>query len=145
MLIFFNLKYITPFTNNENTTVRRNAYTKLIVLIFLPNITESISTERKRELATLKVLGFYDKEVTEYVYRENILLTLIGSVFGMLLGKILHRFIIVTVEIDSVMFGRNINTISFVYAFLFLLHGDILFKMIPILYFILHFSVILPC
>ena len=86
--------------------------------VVLYNLNNINITERKRELATLKVLGFYDKEVTEYVYRENILLTLIGSVFGMLLGKILHRFIIVTVEIDSVMFGRNINTISFVYAFL---------------------------
>ena len=89
----------------------------MLAFVVLYNLNNINITERKRELATLKVLGFYDKEVTEYVYRENILLTLIGSVFGMLLGKILHRFIIVTVEIDSVMFGRNINTISFVYAF----------------------------
>ena len=90
----------------------------MLAFVVLYNLNNINITERKRELATLKVLGFYDKEVTEYVYRENILLTLIGSVFGMLLGKILHRFIIVTVEIDSVMFGRNINTISFEYAFL---------------------------
>lgn len=90
----------------------------MLAFVVLYNLNNINITERKRELATLKVLGFHDKEVTEYVYRENILLTLIGSVFGMLLGKILHRFIIVTVEIDSVMFGRNINTISFVYAFL---------------------------
>ena len=90
----------------------------MLAFVVLYNLNNINITERKRELATLKVLGFYDKEVTEYVYRENILLTLIGSVFGMLLGKILHRFIIVTVEIDSVMFGRNINTISFVYPFL---------------------------
>ena len=90
----------------------------MLAFVVLYNLNNINITERKRELATLKVLGFYDKEVTEYVYRGNILLTLIGSVFGMLLGKILHRFIIVTVEIDSVMFGRNINTISFVYAFL---------------------------
>lgn len=90
----------------------------MLAFVVLYNLNNINITERKRELATLKVLGFYDNEVTEYVYRENILLTLIGSVFGMLLGKILHRFIIVTVEIDSVMFGRNINTISFVYAFL---------------------------
>ena len=90
----------------------------MLAFVVLYNLNNINITERKRDLATLKVLGFYDKEVTEYVYRENILLTLIGSVFGMLLGKILHRFIIVTVEIDSVMFGRNINTISFVYAFL---------------------------
>ena len=90
----------------------------MLAFVVLYNLNNININERKRELATIKVLGFYDKEVSAYVYRENILLTLIGSVFGMLLGKILHRFIIVTVEIDSVMFGRNINTISFVYAFL---------------------------
>ena len=90
----------------------------MLAFVVLYNLNNINITERKRELATLKVLGFYDKEVTEYVYRENILLTLIGSVFGMLLGKILHRFIIVTVEIDSVMFGRNIDPPSFLYAFL---------------------------
>ena len=72
----------------------------------------------KRELATLKVLGFYNNEVTMYVYRENIVLTMLGAVFGVLLGWILHRFIIVTVEIESVMFGRNIDLSSFVFAFL---------------------------
>ena len=63
----------------------------MLAFVVLYNLNNINITERKRELATLKVLGFYDKEVTEYVYRENILLTLIGSVFGMLLGKILHR------------------------------------------------------
>ena len=90
----------------------------MLAFVVLYNLNNINITERKRELATLKVLGFYDKEVTEYVYRENILLTLIGALAGLLIGKILHRFIVETVEIDSVMFGRNINTISFVYAFL---------------------------
>ena len=52
-------------------------------------------------------------EVAEYVYRENILLTIIGALAGIVLGIILHRFVIVTVEIEEVMFGRNINFISF--------------------------------
>ena len=90
----------------------------MLAFVVLYNLNNINITERKRELATLKVLGFYDKEVSSYVYRENILLTLIGSLAGLLIGKILHRFIVETVEIDSVMFGRNIDPPSFLYAFL---------------------------
>ena len=90
----------------------------MLAFVVLYNLNNIAITERKRELATLKVLGFYNNEVTMYVYRENIVLTLLGSVFGVLLGWILHRFIIVTVEIESVMFGRNIDFSSFVSAFL---------------------------
>ena len=90
----------------------------MLAFVVLYNLNNIAITERKRELATLKVLGFYNNEVTMYVYRENIVLTLLGAVFGVLLGWILHRFIIVTVEIESVMFGRNIDFSSFVFAFL---------------------------
>ena len=90
----------------------------LLAFVVLYNLNSINITERRRELATLKVLGFYDKEVSSYVYRENILLTLIGALAGLLIGKILHRFIVETVEIDSVMFGRNIDPPSFLYAFL---------------------------
>ena len=65
----------------------------------------------------MKVLGFYNAEVAEYVYRENILLTFLGAVVGAVLGKFLHLFIIETVEVDSAMFGRNINQPSFLYSF----------------------------
>ena len=84
-----------------------------VVLINLNNININ---ERRRELATLKVLGFFDKEVSIYVFRENILLTFIGAAVGCVLGVILHRFIIETVEIDMCMFGRNINLPSFLYS-----------------------------
>ena len=90
----------------------------MLAFVVLYNLNNINITERKRELATLKVLGFYDQEVSAYVYRENILLTVIGAFFGMIIGKILHRFIIVTVEVDTVMFGRNINPQSYLYAFL---------------------------
>lgn len=90
----------------------------MLAFVVLYNLNNINITERKRELATLKVLGFYNSEVCAYVYRENVVLTLIGAVFGMIIGKVLHRFIIVTVEIDSVMFGRNIDVSSFIYAFL---------------------------
>jgi putative ABC transport system permease protein len=86
-----------------------------VVLYSLNNIN---ITERARELATLKVLGFYDREVSSYVFRENILLTVLGAIVGIFLGQFLHRFIIVTVEVESAMFGRNIDPSSFVYSFL---------------------------
>ena len=88
----------------------------MLAFVVLYNLNNINITERKRELATLKVLGFYPNEVSAYVYRENIVLTVLGALFGVALGKILHRFIIV--EIDTVMFGRNIDMSSFVYSFL---------------------------
>lgn len=90
----------------------------MLAFVVLYNLNNISITERKRELATLKVLGFYNNEISMYVYRENIVLTLFGALFGMALGKVLHGFIIVTVEIENIMFGRNINAISFVYSFL---------------------------
>lgn len=71
-------------------------------------------SERIREIATIKVLGFYDNEVSAYIYRENIILTLIGILFGEFLGIFLHKFIMATVEIDAMMFGRSINLLSFI-------------------------------
>ncbi len=90
----------------------------MLAFVVLYNLNNINITERKRELATLKVLGFYPMEVAEYVYRENIILTIIGGLVGMILGKLLHRFIIITVEVESTMFGRNIDISSFVYGFL---------------------------
>lgn len=89
----------------------------LLAFVVLYNLNNINITERKRELATLKVLGFYPGEVATYVYRENIILTLIGALVGMGLGKILHRFVITTVEVESAMFGRNIDPSSFVIGF----------------------------
>lgn len=86
----------------------------MLAFVVLYNLNNININERKRELATIKVLGFYDKEVSAYVYRENILLTILGSIFGIFLGILLHRFIIVTVEVDVCMFGRNISVFSYV-------------------------------
>lgn len=91
----------------------------MLAFVVLYNLNNINITERQRELATLKVLGFYDLEVGTYVYRENILLTLIGAVVGVGLGKVLHLFIIETVEVDGAMFGRNINLLSYIYSLLF--------------------------
>ncbi len=91
----------------------------MLAFVVLYNLNNININERKRELATIKVLGFYDGEVAAYVYRENILLTVFGAALGCVLGKILHRFIILTVEVDVCMFGRNINPPSFLYAIMF--------------------------
>ncbi|MDD3402865.1 MAG: ABC transporter permease [Hespellia sp.] len=88
----------------------------MLAFVVLYNLNNINISERQRELATLKVLGFYDKEVSSYVFRENVILTLIGVIVGSVLGMILHRFIIVTVEIDTCMFGRTINAVSYAYS-----------------------------
>ena len=85
----------------------------LLAFVVLYNLSNININERKRELATLKVLGFYDGEVDAYVYRENILITAIGILAGMGMGKVLHYFVITTVEVDATMFGRNINPPSY--------------------------------
>lgn len=91
----------------------------MLAFVVLYNLNNINITERQRELATLKVLGFYDGEVASYVYRENILLTIIGSVVGMVLGNFLHRYTILTVEVEEAMFGRQIHWQSYLYSFLF--------------------------
>lgn len=91
----------------------------MLAFVVLYNLNTINITERQRELATLKVLGFYDGEVAQYVFRENILLTFIGAAVGVILGKILHLFIIQTVEVDAAMFGRSIYLPSFIYSLLF--------------------------
>ena len=87
-----------------------------LAFVVLYNLTNVNVSERLREIATIKVLGFYDNEVSAYVYRENLVLTAIGSIVGLALGTILHRFIMITVEFDAMMFGRNINILSYLIA-----------------------------
>ena len=89
-----------------------------LALVVLYNLTNVNITERIREIATLKVLGFYDREVSMYVFRENIVLSLIGGAVGLGLGTALCMFVIQTAEIDEVMFGRTIHPLSYLWAFL---------------------------
>lgn len=89
----------------------------MLAFVVLYNLTNVNISERIREIATIKVLGFYDREVGEYVYRENIILTLIGGVFGLLLGMALHAYIMTTIELDGVMFGTKINISSFLISY----------------------------
>ncbi len=88
----------------------------LLAFVVLYNLNNINITERYRELATLKVLGFYDGEVAGYVYRENILLTFFGILIGIVLGLALHQYIIQTVEVSMLMFGQEIKPLSYLYS-----------------------------
>ncbi|HQC35687.1 MAG TPA: ABC transporter permease, partial [Bacillota bacterium] len=87
-----------------------------LAVVVLYNLSNINITERKRELATIKVLGFYDMEVSQYVYRENVVLTLFGILLGVALGKVLHTWLVRSVEINQMMFGRDTDPMAFVWA-----------------------------
>lgn len=86
-----------------------------IVLFNLGNINIS---ERVREIATLKVLGFYPRETGAYVFRENVVLSCMGILCGVPLGILLHRFVMIQLKIEMVTFEINIRPISYLYAVL---------------------------
>lgn len=88
----------------------------LLAFIVLYNLTNINISERIRELSTIKVLGFYDKEVTMYVYRENMILTIIGILVGCVAGKLLHLFVLNTAELDMMMFVPDIHFLSYLYS-----------------------------
>lgn len=109
----------------ELNTVINNLYFIVIVMIIaaailafvvLYNLNNINISERRRELATLKLLGFYNGELAQYVYRENIILTLLGTLLGVGLGIVLHQFVMVTVETDIYMFGRELEWYSIAIA-----------------------------
>ncbi len=89
-----------------------------LAFIVLYNLTNINITERIREIATIKVLGFYKKETASYVFRENLVLTFIGALAGLVLGKFFHRFVMRAVEVDVVSFDVHIKPVSYVYSFL---------------------------
>lgn len=90
----------------------------VLAFIVLYNLTNINIGERVREIATLKVLGFTRGEVNAYIFREIAILSLVGDLFGLALGTWLEGFVITTVEVDVVMFGRIIHPLSYLYAFL---------------------------
>ncbi len=87
-----------------------------LAFVVLYNLTNINIAERVREIATFKVLGFNHKETSSFIYRENIILTVLGIIAGLFLGILLTGFIVQTVEIDNIMFGRDIYFTSFLYA-----------------------------
>jgi putative ABC transport system permease protein len=86
----------------------------ILAFVVLYNLNNINISERRRELATFRVLGFYDNELASYVYRENIILTILGIIVGIIMGVILHRFVMITVETDMYMFGRELRFSSIV-------------------------------
>ena len=107
--------YIATLRDNFTESMEAIDYAVVIIItaaaalafVVLYNLTNINITERVRELATLKVLGFFDREVTAYVYRENLFLTLFGIVLGLVMGRFLHAWVVLTVEVEMVMFGRT--------------------------------------
>ena len=87
-----------------------------LAFIVLFNLSNINITEREREIATIKVLGFFPKEVNSYVFRENLMLTAVGALVGLPLGVLLHSFIMDQIKIDMVSFKVNIEPISFLFA-----------------------------
>lgn len=118
------VSFNTSIRENFDNMIKSLNYVIIVIIVsagtlafvVLYNLTNVNISERIREIATIKVLGFYDKEVSAYIYRENIFLTIFGILLGEVLGVFLHRFIMVTVEIDNMMFGRNIDLPSFIFS-----------------------------
>ena len=106
----------------------------LLTIIVLYNLTTININERKREIATLKVLGFKDNEVSTYVYRETIILTSIGIIIGLFLGITLNHFVLTIAETDEILFIKNINILSYVYTFLIMIFFTVLVQIVT------HFS-----
>ncbi len=90
----------------------------LLCMIVLYNLISINICERRKELATLEVLGFHEWETRRYIFRETNLLSLIGALLGLLAGTWLHSFVVRTIEIDQIMFGRTIHPESYLFAIL---------------------------
>lgn len=101
-----------------------------LAFVVLYNLTNVNISERVREIATIKVLGFYDNEVSAYIYRENIILTFIGIIVGLIIGKYLHRFIMLTVEMENIMFGLKVDIRSYLMAAVLTIVFSILVNMV---------------
>ena len=87
-----------------------------LAFIVLYNLTNINITERVREIATVKVLGFYKRETASYVFRENILLTALGMLLGLMLGRFLHAFVMNEIQVDMIAFDVRVKPVSFLYS-----------------------------
>ena len=109
--------YRTMLTSVDSVVVVLIVAAAALAFVVLYNLTNINITERAREIATLKVLGFTRKEVNAYIFRETMILSVIGAAAGLVLGIFLEAFVVQTAEVDQVMFGREIHALSFVIAF----------------------------
>lgn len=87
-----------------------------LAFVVLYNLTNINLNERKREIATLKVLGFHNYQTTSYIGRENFVITILGTILGVFAGIFLHRFVVEVAEVNVVMFGRTINYMSYIWS-----------------------------
>jgi putative ABC transport system permease protein len=90
----------------------------VLAFVVIYNLTNINISERKRELATIKLLGFFNNELAAYIYRENIILTFLGSLLGIFTGILLNSLIINTAETNIIMFLRYIRPVDFLYSVL---------------------------
>ncbi len=88
----------------------------VLAFVVLYNLNNINITERRRELATFRLIGFYNNELASYIFRENIILTFFGILIGIVMGVVLHNFVMVTVETDVYMFGRELEPLSIIIA-----------------------------
>ena len=111
------MKMVSDMLNTMNyVVVILIVASALLAFVVLYNLANINIAERQREIATLKVLGFYNKEVDNYINKENIIFTIIGVVLGLVFGTFLTDGIIASVEIDKLRFLKNIEPISYVYS-----------------------------
>ena len=111
------------------------AFSSFLAITVLYNLTIININERKREIATLKVLGFRDREVSSYVYRETIILTIVGIIVGIFLGFSLNTFILMIAETDEILFIKIIKPLSYVLSFIIIIVFSVIVQVIT--YFIL--------
>ena len=116
----------TGLIDSFNTMIEALDYIILVIIItsgalafvVLINLTQVNISERIREIATLKVLGFRDREINSYIFKEILLLTLIGGLIGLPLGVLEHHFIMGVIDMEMIRFSNNIKPLSFIYAYL---------------------------
>ena len=121
-----NISFTSSTRNMFDSTMKNFGFVAIVLIVsagmlafvVLYNLANVNISERKRELATIKVLGFYDREVYSYIGRESTILTIIGMIFGILIGKALTIFILKTCELDLIMFNTTIKIQSYIYSLL---------------------------
>ena len=121
-----NISFTSSTRNMFDSTMKNFGFVAIVLIVsagmlafvVLYNLANVNISERKRELATIKVLGFYDREVYSYIGRETTILTIIGMIFGILIGKALTIFILKTCELDLIMFNTTIKIQSYIYSLL---------------------------
>lgn len=118
------ISYVADIYNSFSGTLNSlDLITQILVIaaaalafIVLYNLTNINVSERNRELSTIKVLGSHDHEVTMYIYRENFILTFLGIIVGLIFGTLLTNFITATMEVDMLVFGREVHLSSYLYS-----------------------------